>query len=95
MKRFRDNFFGNILSINFHSFLTIFCLCLLAQQVIRDLLKILPDDTEARTISNPVIVNICGIFNNLVIGSVEAAREITENGGVSKLIQIKDSGDVR
>ncbi|XP_024137523.1 plakophilin-3a isoform X2 [Oryzias melastigma] len=66
----------------------------MAQQVIRDLLKILPDDTEARTISNPVIVNICGIFNNLVIGSVEAAREITENGGVSKLIQIKDSGDV-
>ncbi|RVE71757.1 hypothetical protein OJAV_G00054750 [Oryzias javanicus] len=66
----------------------------MATQVINVLMAKLPDNVGKKKISYPVLINICGILNNLVIGGLEAAKMITENDGLPKLIGIRDSGDI-
>lgn len=55
----------------------------------------LPVDGKQKEPSSDVVVNICGILNNLVTGSSIAARDITYFEGLPKLIGIKDSHDNR
>lgn len=60
-----------------------------------NLVNKLPDDGHQKEPSSDVVVNICGILNNLVISSSLAARDITFFDGLPKLVGIKTSHDSR
>lgn len=55
----------------------------------------LPSDGHQKEPSSDVVVNICGVLNNLVTGSSLAARDITYFDGLPKLVSIKTSHDNR
>lgn len=55
----------------------------------------LPADGKQKEPSSEVVVNICGVLNNLVTSSYLAARDITFFEGLPKLVAIKDSHDNR
>lgn len=55
----------------------------------------LPSDGHQKEPSGEVVVNICGILNNLVAGSSLAARDITFFDGLPKLFAIKSSHNSR
>lgn len=59
------------------------------------LLEKLPDEGFQKEAFSEVVVNICGILNNLVTGSFFAARDITYFDGISKLMAIKKARDHR
>ncbi|XP_029952631.1 plakophilin-3 isoform X2 [Salarias fasciatus] len=60
---------------------------------VNSLVSKLPDDGYKKTPSSDVVVNICGVLNNLVTCSSMAARDITFFDGLSKLMGIKNSHD--
>ncbi|XP_023811506.1 plakophilin-3 isoform X2 [Oryzias latipes] len=62
----------------------------MAKQVIKAVVEKLPEESLPQ-LQIPMIVNICGILNNLVIGSSLAAKEIAECGGLDKLKTIRDT----
>uniref|UniRef100_A0A3P9H2X3 Plakophilin 3 n=1 Tax=Oryzias latipes TaxID=8090 RepID=A0A3P9H2X3_ORYLA len=62
----------------------------MAKQVIKAVVEKLPEESFPQ-LQIPMIVNICGILNNLVIGSSLAAKEIAECGGLEKLKIIRDT----
>lgn len=55
----------------------------------------LPADGHQKEPSGEVVVNICGILNNLVTSSHLAARDIAFFDGLPKLVGIKESHDNR
>lgn len=55
----------------------------------------LPADGHQKEPSSEVVVNICGVLNNLVTSSYLAARDITFFDGLPKLVGIKDTHDNR
>lgn len=55
----------------------------------------LPSDGYQKEPSSDVVVNICGVLNNLVTGSSVAARDIAFFDGLPKLVGIKTSHDNR
>ena len=66
-----------------------------ATKVVNNLVTKLPVDGHQKEPSSDVVVNICGILNNLVTGSSLAARDIAYFDGLSKLFAIKNSNDGR
>ncbi|KAK2842377.1 hypothetical protein Q5P01_012577 [Channa striata] len=65
----------------------------MATKVVNNLLLKLPDDGRAKEPSSDVVVNICGILNNLVTASSVAARDIAFFDGMPKLRNIKNDHD--
>ncbi|XP_064191755.1 plakophilin-3-like isoform X1 [Anguilla rostrata] len=65
----------------------------MATKVVSNLVSKLPNDGHQKEPSSDVVVNICGALNNLVIGSMLAARDITYFDGLPKLMSIKNSRD--
>ncbi|KAJ8280990.1 hypothetical protein GJAV_G00061910 [Gymnothorax javanicus] len=65
----------------------------MATKVVGNLVSKLPEDGHQKEPSSDVVVNICGALNNLVIGSMVAARDITYFDGLKKLMNIKNSHD--
>ncbi|XP_024274863.2 plakophilin-3 isoform X1 [Oncorhynchus tshawytscha] len=63
----------------------------MATKVVNVLVTKLPSDGHQKEPSGEVVVNICGILNNLVAGSSLAARDITFFDGLPKLVAIKSS----
>lgn len=55
----------------------------------------LPADGNQKEPSSEVVVNVCGVLNNLVTSSFLAARDITFFDGLPKLVGIKDTHDSR
>lgn len=55
----------------------------------------LPEDGEETTPQEEVVMNLCGILNNLVMHSEVAAREICFYKGIDKLVGIKKKHDSR
>ncbi|XP_012735727.3 plakophilin-3a isoform X2 [Fundulus heteroclitus] len=54
------------------------------------LVEKLPDDGRQKTPSADVVIAICGALNNLVIQSLDSARDIANCGGLKKLKGIKN-----
>uniref|UniRef100_A0A4W6DBS1 Plakophilin 3a n=1 Tax=Lates calcarifer TaxID=8187 RepID=A0A4W6DBS1_LATCA len=65
----------------------------MATKTVNNLVSKLPADGHQKEPSSEVVVNICGILNNLVTSSSLAARDITFFDGLTKLVAIKNSGD--
>lgn len=65
----------------------------MATKVVNVLVNKLPSDGHQKEPSSEVVVNICGVLNNLVTGSSLAARDITYFDGLPKLVSIKSSHD--
>ncbi|KAJ8272187.1 hypothetical protein COCON_G00110460 [Conger conger] len=65
----------------------------MATKVVGNLVSKLPSDGHQKEPSSDVVVNICGALNNLVIGSMLAARDVTYFDGLPKLMSIKSSHD--
>ncbi|CDQ64864.1 unnamed protein product [Oncorhynchus mykiss] len=63
----------------------------MSTKVVNVLVTKLPSDGHQKEPSGEVVVNICGILNNLVAGSSLAARDITFFDGLPKLFAIKSS----
>ncbi|XP_053282897.1 plakophilin-3a isoform X2 [Pleuronectes platessa] len=63
----------------------------MATKVVNLLVTKLPDNEHQQEPSSDVVVNICGILNNLVTGSSLAARDISFHNGLPKLVAIKNS----
>ncbi|KAK1887268.1 Plakophilin-3 [Dissostichus eleginoides] len=61
----------------------------MASKVVNNLVSKLPDDGNQKDPSSDVVVNICGVLNNLVTSSSIAARDITYFDGLPKLTSIK------
>lgn len=66
-----------------------------ATKVVNNLVTKLPADGHQKEPSSEVVVNICGILNNLVTSSSVAARDIAFFDGLQKLDGIKTSHDNR
>lgn len=65
----------------------------MATKMVNNLVSKLPDDGNPKDPSSEVVVNICGILNNLVTSSCVAARDICFFDGLTKLVGIKNSHD--
>ncbi|XP_076588345.1 plakophilin-3a isoform X1 [Chaetodon auriga] len=65
----------------------------MATKVVNNLVTKLPADGHQKEPSTEVVINICGVLNNLVTSSSVAARDITFFDGLPKLIGIKTSHD--
>ncbi|XP_041652649.1 plakophilin-3a isoform X2 [Cheilinus undulatus] len=65
----------------------------MATSVIQHLVNKLPTDGHQKEPSSEVVVNICGVLNNLVTGTSLAARDIAFFEGLPKLVGIKNSHD--
>ncbi|XP_036391642.1 plakophilin-3-like [Megalops cyprinoides] len=63
----------------------------MATKVVNSLVSKLPSDGHQKEPSSDVVVNICGILNNLVTCCSIAARYITIYDGLPKLVAIKTS----
>ncbi|XP_041852232.1 plakophilin-3a isoform X2 [Melanotaenia boesemani] len=65
----------------------------MATKSVSHLVEKLPEDGQQKEPSSEVVVNICGILNNLVTGSSLAARDITFFNGLPNLMGIKNTHD--
>ncbi|KAM9854977.1 plakophilin-3a isoform 2-T2 [Aulostomus maculatus] len=65
----------------------------MATKVVNNLVTKLPVDGHQKEPSSDVVINICGVLNNLVTSSSLAARDIAYFDGLSKLVAIKNSHD--
>ncbi|XP_026031390.1 plakophilin-3a isoform X2 [Astatotilapia calliptera] len=63
----------------------------MAKKTVNTLVDKLPMDGNQKFPSSESVVNICGVFNNLVTGSMSAARDIAQFDGLLKLISIHDT----
>ena len=66
-----------------------------ATKMMNNLVTKLPSDGAQKEPSSEVVVNICGILNNLVTSSSLAARDICFFDGLTKLVGIRNSHDNR
>lgn len=67
----------------------------LATKVVPSVIEKLPEDGSQNTPGDEVVINLCGILNNLVMHSEVAAREICFYKGIDKLIGIKTKHNSR
>lgn len=65
----------------------------MSSKVVTNLVTKLPEDGRQKEPSSEVLINICGVLNNLVAGSSVAARDINFFDGVGKLVGIKTLHD--
>uniref|UniRef100_UPI0037E98BB2 plakophilin-3a isoform X2 n=2 Tax=Semicossyphus pulcher TaxID=241346 RepID=UPI0037E98BB2 len=65
----------------------------MATSVVKHLVTKLPEDGNQKAPSSEVVVNICGVLNNLVTSSSLAARDIAFFDGLAKLVAIKNTHD--
>uniref|UniRef100_H3D838 Plakophilin 3a n=1 Tax=Tetraodon nigroviridis TaxID=99883 RepID=H3D838_TETNG len=65
----------------------------MSTKVVNTLVSKLPADGNQKEPSSEVVVNICGVLNNLVTSSYLAARDISFFDGLPKLVGIKESHD--
>ncbi|KAM9808393.1 plakophilin-3-like [Neosynchiropus ocellatus] len=65
----------------------------MATKVVNHLVTKLPVDGHQKEPSSDVVVNICGVLNNLVTSSPVAARDISFFDGLPKLFAIKETHD--
>ncbi|XP_061678746.1 plakophilin-3a isoform X2 [Syngnathoides biaculeatus] len=65
----------------------------MATKVVNNLVTKLPADGYQKEPSSDVVVNICGILNNLVTCSSVAARDVCFFDGLPKLVAIKNTND--
>ncbi|XP_067446078.1 plakophilin-3a [Thunnus thynnus] len=65
----------------------------MATKVVNNLVTKLPEDGRQKEPSSEVVVNICGVLNNLVTSTSVAARDITFFDGLTKLVAIKNCHD--
>ncbi|XP_077372770.1 plakophilin-3-like isoform X2 [Festucalex cinctus] len=65
----------------------------MATKVVNNLVSKLPADGYQKEPSSDVVVNICGILNNLVTCSQVAARDVCFFDGLPKLVAIKNTND--
>nr|XP_057931105.1 plakophilin-3a isoform X1 [Doryrhamphus excisus] len=65
----------------------------MATKVVNNLVAKLPADGHQKEPSSDVVVNICGILNNLVTCSSVAARDVCFFDGLPKLVGIKNLHD--
>ncbi|XP_028285807.1 plakophilin-3a isoform X2 [Parambassis ranga] len=65
----------------------------MSTKTVNRLVEKLPSEGFQKEASSEVVVNICGILNNLVTGSFLAARDITYFDGIPKLMAIKNARD--
>uniref|UniRef100_A0A3B1KKH6 Plakophilin 3 n=1 Tax=Astyanax mexicanus TaxID=7994 RepID=A0A3B1KKH6_ASTMX len=65
----------------------------MATKVVNILVTKLPSDGLQKEPPSDVVVNVCGVLNNLVIASSMAARDIAFFDGLPKLVGIKTSHD--
>ncbi|XP_049578029.1 plakophilin-3 isoform X2 [Syngnathus scovelli] len=65
----------------------------MATKVVNNLVTKLPADGYQKEPSSDVVVNICGILNNLVTSSSVAARDVCFFDGLPKLVAIKNTND--
>uniref|UniRef100_A0A3B4GUE3 Plakophilin 3 n=1 Tax=Pundamilia nyererei TaxID=303518 RepID=A0A3B4GUE3_9CICH len=63
----------------------------MAKKTVNTLVDKLPMNGNQKCPSSESVVNICGIFNNLVTGSMSAARDIAQFDGLPKLMSIHNS----
>ncbi|KAM4733801.1 plakophilin-3-like [Anableps anableps] len=56
------------------------------------LVKKLPENETRTKTSEDVVINICGVLNNMVMQSFDIAKKITENSGLERLMYLKKSG---
>uniref|UniRef100_A0A668VPK1 Plakophilin 3 n=1 Tax=Oreochromis aureus TaxID=47969 RepID=A0A668VPK1_OREAU len=63
----------------------------MAKKTVNPLVDKLPMDGNQKFPSSESVVNICGVFNNLVTGSMSAARDIAQFEGLTKLMSIYNS----
>uniref|UniRef100_A0A3B5MMU8 Plakophilin 3 n=1 Tax=Xiphophorus couchianus TaxID=32473 RepID=A0A3B5MMU8_9TELE len=49
----------------------------------------LPEDVDKDMPGSEVLVNLCGVLNNMVARNFEAAKRITENSGLARLMNMK------
>lgn len=69
----------------------LFAICpFLAPKVVSHLVTLLPVDSNQKTPSPDVIINICGALNNLVSCTEAAARDIAFFDGLPKLVGIRN-----
>ncbi|KAK5867265.1 hypothetical protein PBY51_011774 [Eleginops maclovinus] len=61
----------------------------MATKVVNNMVSMLPDDGNQKDPSSDVVINICGVLNNLVTSSSVAARDIAFFDGLQKLFSIK------
>ncbi|XP_077424861.1 plakophilin-3-like [Vanacampus margaritifer] len=65
----------------------------MATKVVNNLVSKLPADGYQKEPSSDVVVNICGVLNNLVTSSSVAARDVCFFDGLPKLVAIKNTND--
>ncbi|XP_051917123.1 plakophilin-3a isoform X2 [Hippocampus zosterae] len=65
----------------------------MATKVVNNLVTKLPIDGYQKEPSSDVVVNICGVLNNLVTCSSVAARDVCFFDGLPKLVAIKNTND--
>ncbi|XP_029289670.1 plakophilin-3 [Cottoperca gobio] len=65
----------------------------MATKVVNNMVTKLPENGQQKEPSSDVVVNICGVLNNLVTGSFFAARDISFFDGLPKLVGIKTLHD--
>ncbi|KAJ3596914.1 hypothetical protein NHX12_003314 [Muraenolepis orangiensis] len=65
----------------------------MATKVVNNLITKLPNDGNQKEPSSEVVVNVCGVLNNLVTSTSLAARDICYFDGLSKLVGIKNIHD--
>lgn len=69
--------------------------CFLATKLVPMVVEKMPEDGNQKDPLTEVVINLCGILNNLVINSQVAARDICFYNGIQKLIGIKKNHDSR
>ncbi|XP_032437882.1 plakophilin-3 isoform X1 [Xiphophorus hellerii] len=58
-------------------------------QAIDVVVRKLPEDVDKDIPSSEVLVNLCGVLNNMVARNFDAAKRITENSGLARLMNMK------
>uniref|UniRef100_A0A3B5MMU3 Plakophilin 3 n=1 Tax=Xiphophorus couchianus TaxID=32473 RepID=A0A3B5MMU3_9TELE len=58
-------------------------------QAIDVVVRKLPEDVDKDMPGSEVLVNLCGVLNNMVARNFEAAKRITENSGLARLMNMK------
>uniref|UniRef100_A0A3B5MDX7 Plakophilin 3 n=1 Tax=Xiphophorus couchianus TaxID=32473 RepID=A0A3B5MDX7_9TELE len=60
-----------------------------SQSTIDVVVRKLPEDVDKDMPGSEVLVNLCGVLNNMVARNFEAAKRITENSGLARLMNMK------
>ncbi|XP_054901193.1 plakophilin-3-like isoform X1 [Poeciliopsis prolifica] len=59
-------------------------------QAVDVVVKKLPESSNSSKLPPEVVINLCGVLNNMVARSFNSAKRITENSGLQKLMSMKE-----